>query len=206
MKHGQHASNEAWVARAEILGSMPAMKRARASLLSELLADTAEPDVVWQVCLQEAWRGKGPAADGVDAFSSAGPTWADLAGGWKEALELLHRATQFGEDEAAIWDEIRSRGQTAWPRARLHGLGVGASLVEYVRAPPGTREGSVGDIFQRNLLTGTERSVRRLWLHVGSLQGKVVQGGMRATPTAEGLGGAAASSSTGVAADIMSTE
>ena len=69
MKHGQHASNEAWVARVEILGSMPAMKRARARLLSELLADTAEPDVVWQVCLQEAWRGKGPAADGVDAFS-----------------------------------------------------------------------------------------------------------------------------------------
>ncbi len=175
------------------------------SLLSELLADTAGPDVVWQVCMQEAWRGSGPELGGVDSFLSAGPTWADLDGGWKRALELLFRSTQFGEDDEGIWDVIRSLGPTAWPHARLHGLGVGASLVEYVHALPGAREGGGGDIFQRNLLTGTERSVRRLCLHVGSLQGKVVHGGTVAATTVERPAGAAASSSTSAAADIMDT-
>ena len=144
-----------------IMEQLPAMKRARSSYVTEALADTTGPPCVWQVCLTPD-----------HASSEGGGTWIDLVGGWKHAMELLLNSTQaFGED---IWQVVRAQGPAAWPRARL--LGLWYPHIEYIHAPPGTREG--GDIFQLNTATGTERSVRRLWLHIGSLTGKVAVGSL----------------------------
>ncbi len=163
-----------------IMEQLPAMKRARSSWVSEALADTTGPQCVWQVCLTEGWSvatGGGAGVAGAVGNSDSGATWIDLEGGWKHALELLFCSTQsFSED---IWQVVRALGPAAWPRARL--LGLGYPNIEYLHAPPGMREG--GGIFQLNTTTGTERSVRRLWLHIGSLNGKVAVGGM-ATPKA----------------------
>ena len=144
----------------DIMQQLPAMKRARSSWVTEALADTAGPRCVWQVCLTEAVGNDG-----------SGATWVDLEDGWKHALELLLCSTQsFGED---IWTVVKALGIAAWPRARL--LGLGYPHTQYLHAPPGMRVG--GDIFQLNTATGTERSVRRLWLHIGPLVGKVAAGG-----------------------------
>lgn len=147
----------------DIMQQLPAMKRARSSWVTEALADTAGPQCVWQVCLTEA--------EGNDG----GAMWVDLEGGWKHALELLLCSTQsFSED---IWQVVKALGTASWPRARL--LGLGYPHIEYLHAPPGMRVG--GDIYQLNTTTGTERSVRRLWLHIGSLAGRISAGGPPAT-------------------------
>jgi hypothetical protein len=175
-----------------IMEQLPAMKRARSSWVTEALADTTGPPCVWQVCLTVGWSGApGVWAGGTGAVgnSDGGATWIDLEGGWKHALELLFYSTQsFSED---IWQVVKALGPAAWPRARL--LGLGYPNIEYLHAPPGTREG--GDIFQLNTVTGTERSVRRLWLHIGSLSGKVAVGGMaipKAVPADQASGSATA--------------
>ena len=80
---------------------------------------------------------------------------------------MLFLATRdFGDD---IWEVVKASGKEAWPKAK----GIAASLENYevVCAPPGCRAG--GQIFQRNINTGTERSVRRLVLSYGSLVGSV---------------------------------
>ena len=162
-----------------IMEQLPAMKRARSSWVTEALADTTGPPCVWQVCLTVGWNGApGVWAGGTGAVgnSDGGATWIDLEGGWKHALELLYYSTQsLGED---TWLVVKALGPAAWPRARLQGLGY--PNVEYIHAPPGTRQG--GDIFQLNTVSGTERTVRCLRHHVGSLVGKVAVGSM-AGPT-----------------------
>jgi hypothetical protein len=161
----------------DIMQQLPAMKRARSNWVTEALADTTGPQCVWQVCLTEGWSGAtggGASVAGAVGNNGSGATWVDLEGGWKHALELLFCSTQsFSED---IWQVVKALGTAAWPRARL--LGLGYPNIEYLHAPPGMREG--GDIFQLNTTTGTERSVRRLWLHTGSLTGKVAAGGTAA--------------------------
>jgi hypothetical protein len=147
----------------DIMQQLPAMKRARSNWVTEVLADTAGPQCVWQVCLTEA-----------AGHNGSGATWVDLEDGWKHALELLLCSTQsFSED---VWQVVKALGTASWPRARLLGLGYPYTEYEYLHAPPGMREG--GDIYQLNTTTGTERSVRRLWLHIGPLTGKVAAGGL----------------------------
>ncbi len=148
-----------------VMDQLPAMKRARSESMSDALSRSAASQFVWQVCLAESWRGAGTVGHG-----EGGATWVDVEGGWQHALELLHYSTlSLGED---VWQVVKALGPTAYPRARLQGLGY--PLIEYVRAPPGTRQG--GDFFQRNTASGTERTVRGLELHVGPLVGKVVVG------------------------------
>ncbi len=94
---------------------------------------------------------------------------------------------------------LSRHGPAVWPRARLQGLGY--PHVEYIHAPPGMRQG--GDIFQLNTVTGAERTVRRLWLHIGSLLGNVVVGGM-AGPTM--TSGERASGSAAAVAGVADTQ
>jgi hypothetical protein len=163
------------------MDQLPAMKRARSELMADAPLHSAASQRVWQVCLAESWRGAGAVG-----YGEGGATWVDVEGGWQRALELLHYSTlSLGED---VWKVVMTLGPTAYPRAQLQGLGYPS--VEYVRAPPGTRQG--GDFFQRNTASGTERTVRCVKLLVGPLVGKVAFG-TTAAPTLPGGESAAGS-------------
>lgn len=146
----------------DIMEQLPAMKRARSSMEVSRGADSAVALFCWQVCLEPGWTHVGPAGN-----VEGGATWIDLEGSWKAALELLYCSTQsFGDD---IWEVVKALGPEAWPRAQMQKLNH--PQIEYIHAPPGIRMN--GDIYQRNTVSGTERTVRRLWLNFGSLHGVV---------------------------------